>query len=329
MRPRILLTHTPEMRTNYYGDRAVAGLRAVGEVILHEAAAPLDAAALVARAIGCRIIVADRATAVPEMVFAQLPALAAVVRVAVDIRNIDVAAASRTGVLVTQASRSWVPAVAELAIGLLIDAARGVSAANIAYKAGKAPAVRMGRQLFGATIGIIGFGPLGRRVAELAGAFDMRILMHDPYVAASGPGITAVDLDTLMSEADFVMPLAVATAETENLIDARRLSLMKPTALLINVSRGNLIDEGAIAEALDRRRIAGAALDVGRAPDQMPSPVLAQRSDVVATPHIGGLTREAIETMAMETVSQVEQIARGVAPIGAVNAADWRRADRS
>ena len=165
---RLLLTHTPHMRRNYYGERALAGLRELAEVVLHEGSEPLDTDGLIAAARGCRIVVADRATPCAASVFASLPELAAVCRVAVDIRNIDVDAASRHGVLVTHAGRSWVAAVGELVIGLMIDASRGISRANIAYKAGKVPDARMGRQLAGATAGIIGYGPLGQRVAELA-----------------------------------------------------------------------------------------------------------------------------------------------------------------
>jgi D-3-phosphoglycerate dehydrogenase len=241
-------------------------------------------------------------------------------RVAVDIRNIDVEAASAHGVLVTQAGRSWVAAVSELAIGLMIDAARGISRADMAYKSGRVPQVAMGRQLAGSTAGIIGYGPLGRRVAELALAFGMAVLVNDPYVLVEHDSIEQVELDELLRRADFVLPLAVATEETEKLIGPAQLQLMRSDAFLINLSRGNLIDEAALAAALKERRIAGAAMDVGRAPDQMPSPHLASRPDVVATPHIGGLTLEAIEGQALETVAQVAEIAAGRAPKGAVNA---------
>jgi D-3-phosphoglycerate dehydrogenase / 2-oxoglutarate reductase len=319
-RPRILLTHTPEMRRNYYGVRALAGLQALGDVVLHEAPEPLGADALIAAARDCRVVVADRATACPGLVFVALPDLVAVCRVAVDIRNIDVDAASAAGVLVTQASRSWVPAVSELVIGLMIDAARGIARADAAYKAGRAPQVGVGRQLAGATAGIIGYGPLGRRVAELALAFDMAVLVADPYVTVEHGKIEQVELDELLRRADFVLPLAVATAETEKLIGARELGLMRPDAFLVNLSRGNLIDEAALAAALDAKRIAGAALDVGRAPDQMPSPDLARRADVVATPHMAGLTQPAIEGQALETVAQAGDILQGCAPKGAVNA---------
>jgi D-3-phosphoglycerate dehydrogenase len=327
-RPRILLTHMPDMRENYFGARALAGLRELGEVVLHDGLEPLDTRALIEAAQGCRIIVADRATACGGALFDALPDLVAVARVAVDIRNIDVESASAHGILVTQASRSWVSAVSELAIGLMIDAARGISRANVAYKTGRAPLVGRGRQIAGATAGIIGYGPLGRRVAGLALAFGMQVLVNDPYVTVEHGEIEQVELDELLKRSDFVLPLAVATEETENLIGASQLRLMRRDAFLVNLSRGNLIDEAALAAALDEQRIAGAALDVGRAPDQMPSPSLAARADVVATPHVGGLTTEAIEGQSLETVAQVAEIVAGRPPAGSVNAEHASRLER-
>jgi D-3-phosphoglycerate dehydrogenase len=320
-RPRILLTHTPDMRANYYGDRAVAGLRTLGEVVTHEGAEPLHGASLIAAAKGCRLIVADRNTRGDRGIFGQLPDLVAFLRVAVDISTIDVPAASRAGVLVTQASRTWVPAVAEMAIGLMIAAARDIATTDRAYKAGSTgPCVRRGRQLAGAAAGIIGYGPFGRRVAELCRAFGMSVLVHDPYAKVDSSDIRQAALDELLAQSDFVLPLAVATPETECLIGEAQLRRMKPSAFLVNLSRGNLIDEAALERALDGRWIAGAALDVGRAPDQKPSPRLARRPDVVATPHIAGLTTESIEGQALETVAQAAEIIAGRIPKGAVNA---------
>jgi D-3-phosphoglycerate dehydrogenase len=326
--PRILLTHTPETRGLYYGARALSGLRALGEVVLHEGSEPLDTGALIKAARSCQIIVADRATACPAELFTALPELVSVSRVAMDIRNIDVEAASAQGVLVTKASRSWVAAVSELAIGLMIDVARGVTRADAASKAGKAPGIGMGRQLAGSTVGIIGYGFLGRRVAELALAFGMQVLVSDPYVQVDRAEVEQVAMEELLRRSDFVLPLAVATDETENLIGKAQLALMQPHAYLVNLSRGNLIDEAALEVALNEKRIAGAALDVGRAPDQMPSPHLARRADVVATPHIGGLTPPAIEGQALETVTQVGEIVRGLAPEGSVNAERAQRLRR-
>src|SRR5436190_21988479 len=129
----------------------------------------------------------------------------------------------------------------------------------------------------------------------------------------------------LLAEAYYVVPLAVANAETENLINDAAFSKMKAGAFFINVSRGNLVDESALLRALDSGRIGGCALDVGRAPDQMPTPALAARADVIAIPHTAGLTLPAIEHQSMETVAQAAEILKGRAPRGAVNAEHWTR----
>ena len=321
--PIIFLTHTPAMRRNYYGETALAGLRALGDVRLHEAEAPLDPAQLTAAASGAIVIVADRMTEGPEAVFAALPRLSAFVRVAVDIRNVDVAAATAAGVLVTRAGPGFVPSVAELVLGLAIDLARGISAYAAAYRAGTPGAV-MGRQLAGSTLGIIGYGSIGRHLAPLAAAFGMTVLVADPNVPVGAP-FTQVALGHLLAGSDFVVCLAAATEATENLMDAAAFARMRPDAFFINVSRGGLVDEAALEAALRAGRIAGAALDVGRAADQMPSPALAALPNVIATPHIGGLTPPAIAAQALETVSQVEAILRGEPPPGAVNAKGWTR----
>ena len=258
-------------------------------------------------------------------IFPQLPKLRAMVRCAVDIRNIDVAAASRAGVLVTRASPGFVPAVAELAIGFMVDLSRGVSRATADYHAGRKPEVVMGRQLAGSRIGIIGYGSIGRYLAPLAKALGMEVLVADPFVTIDDPDIEHVPLDDLLARADYVVCLAIANEQTENLIDAAVLAQMQTHAVFINLSRGNLVDEAALAAALRDNRIAGAAMDVGRAPDQMPSAELAKLPNVIATPHIGGLTPQAIEHQALETVRQVAAIIKGEAPVGAVNAEHWTR----
>jgi D-3-phosphoglycerate dehydrogenase len=320
----IFLAHTPAMRRNYYGEQALAGLRELGEVRLHEGDAPLDAEQLVAAAAGALVIVADRMTAGPAAVFAELPQLAAFVRVAVDISTIDVPAASEAGVLVTRAGPGFVASVVELVLGFMVDLARGISSATGAYRAGQVPKAVMGRQLEGSTLGIIGYGSIGRRLAPLGAALGMTVLVADPYAAVE-PEFEQTELPELLARSDFVVCLAVASAETENLIDAAALAQMRADACFINVSRGGLVDEAALEAALRAGRIAGAALDVGRAPDQMPTPRLAALPNVVATPHVGGLTPPAIEAQALETVQQVAAILRGEVPPGAVNAEAWTR----
>jgi D-3-phosphoglycerate dehydrogenase len=322
---KVLLTHTPQARRQYYGERSLIGLQALAEVILHEADDALDTASLIEAARDVDIIVADRLTEGPGEIFPRLPKLRAFVRCAVDIRNIDVEAASGAGVLVTRAGPGFVASVAELAIGFLVDLSRGVSRAVADYRSGRMPEVMMGRQLAGSTLGIIGYGSIGRTLAEIAKAMGMEILVADPYATVSRQGIAHVPLEELLERSDYVVCLAVANATTENLIGEAALARMRPHAFFINLSRGNLVDEAALTAALRENRIAGAAMDVGRARDQMPTPDLARLSNVIATPHIGGLTPPAIESQSLETVQQVEAIIKGNAPNGAVNADHWTR----
>jgi D-3-phosphoglycerate dehydrogenase len=322
---KVLLTHTPQSRAQYYGARSLDGLQAIAQVKLHESSDALDAAGLIEAAGDVDIIVADRLTAGPGEIFAALPNLRAFVRCAVDIRNIDVADASAAGVLVTRAGPGFVQSVAELALGYMVDLSRGVSRATADYHSGRKPEVIMGRQLAGSRLGIIGYGSIGRYLADIARALGMEVLIADPFATVSEQGLQHVPLDDLLVRSDFVVCLAVANEQTENLIGQAALARMQKHAFFINLSRGNLVDEDALAAALRENRIAGAAMDVGRAPDQMPSPELAELPNVIATPHIGGLTPPAIESQALETVRQVERIIAGEAPVGAVNADRWSR----
>lgn len=322
---KVLLAHTPEMRRNYYGDRSLNGLRAIADVILHDGDQALDAAGLVNAAKDADIIVADRMTEGSGEIFAQLPHLCAFVRCAVDIRNVDVDAASQAGVLVTRAGPGFVQAVAELAVGFMVDLSRGVSRATADYQAGRKPEARMGRQLAGSTIGIIGYGSIGRYLAEIAKVMRMEVLVADPFADVSDSAIRHVTLDELLAASDYVVCLAIANEQTEKLIGEAALARMQKNAVFINLSRGNLVDEAALAKALLENRIAGAAMDVGRAPDQMPTPELTKLPNVVATPHVGGLTPQAIEYQSLETVRQVEAIVKGEVPQGAVNADRWTR----
>jgi D-3-phosphoglycerate dehydrogenase len=322
---KVLLTHTPQFRRQYYGERSLHGLQALADVVLNEADDALDAENLIAAARDADIIVADRLTEGPGRIFSHLPKLRAFVRCAVDIRNIDVEAASASGVLVTRAGPGFVPSVAELALGFLVDLSRGISRATADYHSGRAPDVVMGRQLAGSTVGIIGYGSIGRYLAPIAKSLDMTVLVADPFASAVEADIEHVALDDLLGRADYVVCLAVANDQTENLIGPAELARMQPHAFFINLSRGNLVDEAALAAALRENLIAGAAMDVGRARDQMPTPALAKLPNVIATPHIGGLTPQAIESQSSETVRQVEAIIAGRVPVGAVNAEHWRR----
>jgi D-3-phosphoglycerate dehydrogenase len=318
---RILLTHSPDALANYYGERALAGLKALGEVILNPNERSLEGEALMRAAADCDLIVSYRQSPGPAALFQRLPKLVAFLRCAIDIRNVDVVAASGAGVLVTQASAGFVTSVSELVLGLMIDLSRGITSAASSFHSGNTPKAAMGRELRGSTLGVIGYGAIGREVVRIAKALGMRVLICDPYVSDA----STVTLERLVAESDYVVPLAVATAETENLMGEEVFRKMKKGAFLVNASRGNLVDETALERALEEGRIAGCAMDVGRAPDQMPTPALAARGDVIATPHSAGLTLPAIEHQSMETVAQAGEILQGRAPKGAVNAQHWKR----
>ena len=319
-RATVFITHSPSALAHYYGPRALAALESVATVKRRSGDAAWTAQTLAAAAQGCDIIVSDRSAEGSAALLQRVPQLLAFCRCAVDIRNVDVPCASAQGILVTQASAGFMTAVAEWVLGAMIDLSRHISRSVLEYRSGVQPAVSMGRELRGATLGLVGYGLIGRTLADEALALGMRVLVHDPHATVANPALQPVDLAYLLGEADHVVSLAVATTATENLFAAAEFAAMKSSAFFINASRGNLVDEAALLHALNDGQIAGAALDVGRAPDQMPSPELARHPLVIATPHIGGLTPTAIEHQSMETVRQVSALLEGRIPPGAVNA---------
>jgi D-3-phosphoglycerate dehydrogenase len=280
----------------------------------------LSTAELIGAARGCQVIVSYRQTPGTAELFRSSPDLVAFSRCAIDIRNVDVAAASAEGILVTQASAGFIASVSEWVIGAMVDLGRNLTTSTMAYRAGVVPKAPMGLQLAGSTLGILGYGQIGRRLAELAVALEMRVLVYDPFKTVEDRAVEQRDLAQVLGESDFVACLVVANDATENLMNAAAFAQMKPGAYFVNASRGNLVDESALRAALDAGRLAGCAMDVGRAPDQMPSADLAQHPKVIATPHSAGLTMPAIEHQSLETVAQVAEIVKGRAPKGAVNA---------
>ncbi len=324
----VFVSHPSDRLAMYFGERAEARLRAFADVRLNPEPRDLDGAELAAAAQGCDALIAYRQTPAPGALFDALPQLAVLARCAMDIRTIDVAAASARGVLVTRASAGFNAAVAEWVIAAMLNLGRGFVRHAEAYHRGQALAPAMGRELRGATLGIIGFGGIGRALGRLGQAFGMQLLVNTPEAVAPQPGLQQVTLPELLAQADFVVCLAPANEQTAQLINAGSFAAMKPGAFFINASRGELVDEAALLQALDSGQLAGCALDVGLAPDQMPSPALARHPRVIATPHIGGLTLPAIEHQALEVVAQLRALVDGQLPEGAVNAeaaTRWRQ----
>jgi D-3-phosphoglycerate dehydrogenase / 2-oxoglutarate reductase len=316
---RVLLTHNPEDLDAYYA-RALGELHEVAAVTVNPLARDLSTDELIEAAAGCEVIVAHRSTPGEAQLFDALPDLIAFLRTAVDISTIDVDAASTAGILVGQADKSFVASTAELAVALTLDVLRNVSESTIDYRAGVEPPQRPGAQLRGRTAGVIGYGSIGRYLADALRALGVTVVVHDPHADATAEGFEQTSFTELLHRSHVVLPLAASTPETLHLIDAEALAAMRPGAVLVNVSRGELLDEVAVAAALDSGRLAGLAMDVGQAPDQRPSPALAARPGVVATPHLGGLTPENADAQALSSVEQVRAMLAGEMPPRAVNA---------
>jgi D-3-phosphoglycerate dehydrogenase / 2-oxoglutarate reductase len=316
---RVFVTHNPEDLRAYYG-RALPELEAVAQVTVNPLDRDLTTAELLEYSAGCQIIVAHRATPGDAVLFEQQADLIAFLRTAVDISTVDVPAASAAGVLVAHAGKSFVASTAEIALALTLDLVRHVSDSTFDYRNGIEPPQRTGFQLRGKTVGIIGYGSIARYLAPALAALGVTVVVSDPYADATADGFEQSSLPDLLGRADIVLPLAASTPETENLIDAEAIATMQPGALLVNVSRGELLDESAVADALDSGHLGGLAMDVGRAPDQRPSAALAARPGVVATPHLGGLTPENADAQASSSVEQVLAIGAGDMPPRAVNA---------
>lgn len=321
----VFVSNPQSKLAHYFGDRATAALQAIADVRFNPGETDLSSQELAALAQGCDVIISYRQTLGDEALFSALPRLKAFVRCAIDIRNIDVPSASRHGVLVTQASAGFIASVSEWIIGVMIDLSRHISASVALYHAGQPVPSVMGRELRGATLGVIGYGQISRYLCDVALALGMRIVVSDPHAQTGRKELVQTGLTQLLQEADYVVCLATATEATENMMNAQTFAVMKPGAFFINASRGNLVDEDALLAALDAGTLAGCALDVGRATDQMPSARVTAHPRVIATPHIGGLTLPAIEHQAMETVAQVAEIMQGRAPKGAVNAQQAHR----
>ena len=316
----VFVTHNAEDLDAYYG-RALPHLAEISDVVLNKTGRDLTTAELIDAAAGCDVIVAHRSTPGAAALFEQLPGLIAFLRCAVDTSTIDVDAASSNGVLVARAAKSFVASTAELAVGLLLDVARNITVSTLEYATGRSPAQRMGRQLRGRTAGIIGYGSIGSHLADILVAMGMDVLVNDPFVADSpADEVTFVGFEELLRAADVVFPLAPGSPATENLIGAPELAMMRQGVILINVSRGELLDDAAVVEALGSGHLGGLGLDVGRGGDQRPSPELAVLPGVVATPHLGGLTPENADAQAASSVEQVAAMIAGDIPPRSLNA---------
>ncbi len=251
--------------------------------------------------------------------------------------NIDVDAATKRNILVTNVPAANTYSVAEYVIAAILTMSRKLVQGDAALRSGKLsqPGKSLpglvgqyglgGNDAQGRCLGIIGFGKIGRKTAELAtGLLGMKVLAYDPFVKTAPDNvILKTSIQEVLREADFVTLHSLVTKETENLIDEAALHLMKPSAYLINAGRGELIDEVALIEALKQGRIAGATLDVFKEePPKIDNPLFSA-PNLLLTPHIAGVTEEAVQGLSMGSAQAIVDIHHGKKPESIVNPQVW------
>lgn len=264
--------------------------------------------------------------------------LRGIVRHGTGLDMIPMQAATRQGIPVANVPGANAQAVAEYVVGCFFDLARRYAQMEAALRGSDWATARKpaagGVELAGKTVGIVGVGDIGMRIAGICSAgLGMQILGYHPDASRVPGDVKSVPLETLMSQSDFVTLNCPLTPMTRRLIDARRLDLMKPTAFLVNAARGEIVDENALASALARRSIAGAAIDVyAEQPLAREHPFLSV-PNIVLTPHVAALTQESSIAMSVGTAQQILQLMRGERPTHLVNDEVWaawpHRADRA
>ncbi len=267
-------------------------------------------------------ILVRSATKVDAEALAAAPRLKVVARAGVGLDNVDVKAATQCGVMVVNAPTSNIVSAAELAVALMLAAARHISPAHQALRNGEWKRSKYtGIELYEKTVGIVGLGRIGVLVAQRLNAFGMRVLAYDPYVQAGRAaqmGVRLASLEELLQEADFMSVHLPKTPETVGLIGADELAKAKPSLVLVNAARGGIVDEQALYDALKEGRIAAAGLDVFAQEPCTDSPLF-ELENVVATPHLGASTDEAQEKAGIAVARSVRLALSGELVPDAVN----------
>lgn len=282
----------------------------------------LDAAGLIARVPRYDALIVRSKTRVTAPVIAAGTALKVIGRAGIGVDNIDVPAATERGIVVFNTPDANATTTAELTIAHLLSLSRHLPQADRSVRGGTwQPARYVGAEISGKTLGIIGFGTIGRLVAVRAAGLKMRVLAYDPFVAPEIMAENAAeprDLEALVAEADYVSLHCPLIDKTRNLIDAERIARMKKGARLINCARGGLVDEAALVEALEAGHLAGAALDVFAQEPPKDSPLL-KLDSVVLTPHLGASTEEAQQAVAVRIAEDIARFLATGAAETAVN----------
>jgi len=285
----------------------LAQLREFAEV---DVAIGLKQEGLIKRVAGFDTLVVRSATKVTREVLEAAKELKLVVRAGVGLDNIDLKAAKERGINVVNTPEAPSIAVAELVMGLMLSWARKIPQADAGMKQGKWEKKQlMGTELRGKTLGIIGTGRVGKEVGRRAKSFEMNLLAYDVVKDeefAKEVAARYVDLETLLRGSDYVTLHVPLIQQTKHMLGAREFELMKPTAVLVNVSRGGVVDEAALVEALRAGKIAGACLDVYEREPPKDSPLLGS-PNVVLTPHIGASSKEAQRAAALLAAEKIKE----------------------
>src|SRR5438046_4730651 len=271
--------------TEKIADTGLARLRDAGhEVVIRDGLSPDG---LLDEIVSANALIIRSATQVTDEVLSRSSELVVVGRAGIGLDNVDVEAATRHGVMVVNAPQSNVISAAEHTMALMLAQARNVPQAHSALRAGRWERTKWeGVELYEKTLGIIGLGRIGKLVAQRALAFGMRLVAFDPFVAAERArqlSVDLVDLDTLVEQSDFITIHVAKTPQTVGLLNADLLKKAKPSLRLVNVARGGIVDEGALADAIREGRVAGAALDVFAKEPMTDSPLF-RLDSVVVTP---------------------------------------------
>ena len=325
MKPRILVSRAvfPEV---------IGRLGACFDVDYHDIDAPLPPAQLAARLAGKQGALTMLSDRIDAGILAAAPGLKAVCNVAVGYNNLDVEALSRAGVMATNTPGVLDDTTADLAWALILASGRRVVAADKWVRAGQWKGWKfhddwLGSDIHHATLGILGMGRIGRGVARRAAGFSMQVIYHNRQRLSDADeqecGARWVDKPSLLEQSDFLVLMLPYSPATHHAIGAAELAAMKPTAHLINVARGGIVDDDALIDALQQRRIAGAGLDVFEN-EPVLDPRFCALDNVVLTPHIGSSTRATRLAMAMLAADNLIAALHGERPPNLLNPQVWR-----
>ncbi|MDY6782898.1 MAG: phosphoglycerate dehydrogenase [Cyanobacteriota bacterium] len=262
-------------------------------------------------------------TRVTEAVIDAGAQLKIVGRAGVGVDNVDIPAATRRGIVVVNSPEGNTTAAAEQALALMMALSRFTPHAHQSMREGRWDRKKfMGTEVYKKTLGVVGLGKIGSHVATVAKAMGMQIIAYDPFITAERAeqlGCRLAELDLIFREADYITLHVPKTPETANMINAETLAKMKPSARIINCARGGIIDEAALAEALEAGTIAGAALDVFESEPLGESPLRELGSKIILTPHLGASTEEAQVNVAIDVAEQIRDVLLGLPARSAVN----------